>query len=168
MNKIIGLLAIFILLILQIAFVPHLTIFGVYPNVLLAAILVFATMRSGRWVFLFAFLSGIALDIFSSRAFGLYTFSFILLVWLIEYVGKNTFKATDLSGQISILALSCVFFSALVFFLIKIFYWFNLGQNISFWGELLKVGSVEIMLNFVLAGLALMIFKKSHGLLAAI
>src|SRR4030066_510575 len=163
MNKIIGFLVIFMLLVLQIAFVPHMSLFGVYPNFLLAAILIFAVMRGGIWVFLFAFFSGAALDIFSSQAFGIYTLSFILLVWLIEFVGKNLFKATDFSGQISILALSCTLFSFLTPLFIKNFYWLGLGQNIGFWDNLLRIGLLEIMLNFVLAMLGLMLFKKTHA-----
>jgi rod shape-determining protein MreD len=142
--------------------------FGVYPDILLAAILIFAVMRGGKWVFLFAFFSGVALDIFSSREFGIYTLSFVLLVWLVQFIGKNVFKATDFSGQISILACACALFSVLNLFLIKNFYWLGLGQNIPFWDNLLKIGLLEIMLNFVLAVVGLMIFKKTNGLFAAI
>lgn len=163
MNKIIGFLIIFAFLVLQIAFVPHMSFFGVYPDILLAAILVFAVMRGGRWVFLFAFFSGVALDIFSSRAFGIYTLSFVLLVWLVQFIGKNVFKATDFSGQISILACACILFSVLNLFLIKNFYWLGLGQDTSFWDNFLRVGLLEIALNFVLAVLGLMILKKVHA-----
>jgi len=168
MNKIIGFLVIFAFLILQIAFVPQMSFFGVYPNILLAAILVFSVMRGGHWVFVFAFFSGAALDIFSSQAFGVYTLGFVLLAWLVQFIGKNVFKATDFSGQIFILACACALFSVLNFFLIKNFYWLGLGQNISFWDNFLKIGLLEIMLNFVLAAVALMIFKKTNGLFAAI
>jgi rod shape-determining protein MreD len=168
MNKIIGILLIFVFLLLQIALVPHFSFFAVQANILLAAIIVFALMRSGQWVYVFAFFSGLALDVFSSRPFGIYAMSFVLLVWLIQFVGKNIFRASDFSGQASIAILSCAFFSLICPFLIKIFYWLGLGQNISFWDNLFRIGLPEIILNFILAILGLIIFKKTYGLFARI
>jgi len=168
MNKIIGFLSIFVLLILQIAFLPHFPIFYVFPNILLAAIIAFAIIRGGRWVFVFALFSGLALDIFSNHAFGIYALDFVLLAWLIQFIGKNIFKAADFFGQISILACACVIYSFLNLFLIKIFYWLGLGQNISFWINFLRVGLLEIILNLILAVLGLAILKKVYGLFAGI
>ena len=163
MNKILSILLIFLLLILQIAFMPHLAIFGVFPDILLAAIIFFAVLKGGELVFLFAFFSGLALDVFSSRAFGIYALNFVLVTWLIQFIGKNVFKATDFSGQISIIACACSLFSILNLFLIKNFYWLGLGQNISFWSNFLRVGLLEIILNFALAVLGLAIFKKVYA-----
>lgn len=163
MNKIIGFLSIFVLLILQVAFLPHLSVFHIFPNILLAAIMVLAIIRGGRWIFIFAFFWGLALDIFSNHAFGIYALDFVLLTWLIQFIGKNIFKAADFFGQISILACACAVFSLLNFFLIKIFYWLGVGQNISFWINFLKVGLLEIIFNFILAVLGLVILKKAYA-----
>ncbi|OIO47576.1 MAG: rod shape-determining protein MreD [Parcubacteria group bacterium CG1_02_40_82] len=168
MNKIIVFLLFFMLLILQVAFVPRFSVFNVYPNILLIAILVFAIMRHNNRTLLFALFFGLALDIFSSWPFGIYALDFVILAWLIQFIGKNFFRATDFFGQTSIIALSCVLFSVLNFFLIKNFYWLGLGQNIAFWDNLLRIGLLEIILNFVLAVAGLMIFKKINGLFTTI
>jgi rod shape-determining protein MreD len=113
MNKIIASIFIFLLLILQVAFMPHLAFFGVFPDILLAAMMILAVLRGGKWVFILSLLSGLALDVFSNHPFGIYALDFILLTWLTEYVGKNIFRATDISGQVSLLALACVVFTSL-------------------------------------------------------
>jgi len=168
MNKIIASIFIFLLLILQVAFMPHLAFFGVFPDILLAAMMILAVLRGGKWVFILSLLSGLALDVFSNHPFGIYALDFILLTWLTEYVGKNIFRATDISGQVSLLALACVVFTSLNLSLIKVFYWLGLGNDLAFWHNFLVIGLLEISYNFVLAVLGLIIFKKIHGLFAAI
>lgn len=168
MNKIIVFLLFFTLLILQVAFVPHFSVFNVYPNILLVAILVFAIMRHNNRVLLFALFFGFALDIFSSRPFGIYALNFVVLAWLIQFIGKNVFRAADFFGQISIIACACCVYSILNLFLIKNFYWLGLGQNVSFLYNLFRIGLLEIMLNFLFGVIALLAYKKIHGLLARI
>lgn len=168
MNKIIIFLLFFALLILQVSFVPHFSVFNVYPNILLIAILVFAIMRHSNQALLLALFFGLALDIFSSRPFGIYALIFVVLAWLIQFIGKNIFKAADFFGQISIIACACGVYSFLSLFFIKNFYWLGLGQNISFWYNFLHIGLLEIMLNFIFGIIALLVYKKIHGLLARI
>ncbi len=172
MKKIITFLLFFSLVIFQLTIVPYLTVFSVYPNILIGAVLIFAIFKNSNWVLLWALLAGLMLDFFSSLPLGIYSLNFILIAWLAMFVGRNIFKITDLLGQVSLLLLGCFLFSFLNIFLIKVFYWFGLSElslpfSFVFWRTVLP----EIILNSLSALAIFIIFKifalkpaKNYGL----
>jgi len=158
----------FVLLILQIAFMPRLAIFSVTPNLVLAGILAYTSQLNKNSIFIFAGFLGLALDFFSGLPFGIWTINFVVTVWSIETIGKNFFKSADFSGQAFLIAGACIFFSIFQFFLIKVFFWLGLGTNQSFWRDILQIGLREIPLNIAVSLLFLILNKKIYGLLARI
>lgn len=155
-----------LLLVLQLTLLPRLNLFSIFPNILLAVILVLALAPDEKTALLWAFVAGFLLDIFSSLPFGIYILSFILLVWLIRVAGKNIFKVTDFSGQIFLVIFASFVYSIFVFGLIKIFYWLRAGTEFYFWSGFFRVGLLEICLNIIATIIVLIAVRKLHGLSA--
>ncbi len=153
----------FVLAILQIAIMPRLAIFGVFPNLALAGILAYASQVNKKSIFIFAGFMGLALDFFSGLPFGIWIINFLITVWLFEAIGKNFFRSADFSGQAFLIAGACIFFSIFQFFLIKVFAWLGQGINQSFWQDILRVGLREFLLNFAISLLFLLLIKKLHA-----
>lgn len=168
MPKIIILFLFFILLLLQLTIMPRLSIFNVFPNILLAAMLIFVVIRGGRLTLFLGLAAGLLMDLFSSLPFGTYSLSFILVAWLAQFIGRNVFKITDLSGQVSLIALGSFFCSFLVILIVKISYWLGLySYDFSFWFNFIKIVLPEFILNFLLTLILLLFvkaFRKAHGL----
>lgn len=156
----------FIFFVLQLTLMPRLTVFGVSGNILLAAILVFAIKSSGNWVLVAAFLSGLALDLFSALPFGVWVISFSVTVWLIGAVGKKNFKSSDFSGQAILISLACLLFSVFGVFLPHFFSWIGFAQNSEIFKNILKIILPEFILNAILALIFILFYK--NGLRARI
>ncbi|MFH0852479.1 MAG: rod shape-determining protein MreD [bacterium] len=158
----------FLLLIFQLAFAPRLNIFGVSPNFLFAAALILVIKKDTPSVLVWALAVGLALDLFSSEAFGVYSLSFVFVGWLASVLGKNILKMTDLFGQATLIVLACTTFSILNIFLIKFFYWVSSGSQVYFWFALWRIVPLEVALNILFSFAMLLIYKKINGLLIRI
>lgn len=165
MSKIIILFLFFILLLLQLTIMPRLSVFNVFPNILLATLLVSIIIRGGRLTLFLGLAAGLMMDLFSNLPFGSYLLSFILIAWLSQFIGRNIFKITDLSGQVSIIALGSFFCGFLIFLIVKISQWLGLSlYDFSFWSSFIKIALPEFILNTLLALILLFLIKKAHGL----
>lgn len=164
MRRFIIFLVLLFFFIFQLTLMPRLTVFGVFPNILLAAILVLAAKSSENFSLIAAFLSGLGLDFFSGLPFGVWAISFAVLVWLIQTIGKSFFKNSDLFGQICLIGGALMFFIFFLPFLIKFFSWFGLGVNLSFWQNILRRGWMGFILNFILVLILLLALNQFYGL----
>jgi rod shape-determining protein MreD len=142
---------------------PRLTIFGAFPNILVAVILIFAILKNSRLIFFTSFLAGVMLDVFSILPFGVYTMSLSLVSWLIHFVGKDIFRAKDLFGQFFLIFCASIAYSFLFFFFLKFFFWIKLGPDFSFFVNFSRAGLPEIGLNILLSWLFLAVFRKSRS-----
>jgi len=168
MQKTIIFIFFFILLILQITVVPRISIFNVFPNIVLAAVLVIAAVKNDNSGFFAAIAAALILDFFSSRPFGVYLLSFIITVWLAQSLGRNIFKSTDFSGQFPLFLCASLVYSFLYLFLNKIFQWLGMGASISFWSDFLRTGLLEAGENAIVSLIFLILYKKIHGLFVRI
>ena len=166
-QKIIIFLIIFLFLIFQITLMPYFSLFNVFPNVLLALILCLGIIKNNRAVLLLAMAGGLMLDFFSSLPFGIYTVNFVLLVWLMQLIGRNILKITDLSGQILLIVIMCFIYSLFNILSVKIFHWLGLSLlSLSFWANFSKIGLREFIFNAFLTLITLFFVKKLYGLFA--
>ncbi len=166
MRKLFFILSFLFLLVLQLTIMPRLIIFGVFPNILLAAILFFVIKKDGHWPIVVAFTAGLAMDFFSSSPLGIYSLAFILVAWLAIHLGKGFFKINTFSGEMSLVAAACFSYSVLVIFFTEFFNWFGAGPVMNFWPSLLKVILPEFILNSIMALIFVLLLKKIYGLFA--
>lgn len=168
MRKIFIFLLLFFLLAIQIAIVPYFNFFGIKANILLAAILSFVVFKKTKSILIWAAVAGLIIDFFSALPFGLYCLTFILVVWLIDFIGRSIFKANEFWGQLALMFCGSIVFSILFILLLKIFNWLGLGAGTSgqilFWRAVL----LEIGLNTLLGVAALFAIKKIYGLFSRI
>jgi len=166
MSKIIVLFLFFILLILQLTIMPRLIVLDVFPNILLAAFLAFVIIiRSDKLSLLLGLVVGLMMDLFSSLPFGIYSLSFVFIAWFSQFIWKNIFKITDLSGQIYIISLGSFFYNLLILLMLKIFQWLSLFQkDFSFLPIFIKIALPEFILNALVAIIFLFSIRKVYGL----
>lgn len=72
---------------LQVGVAPYLSVFGIKPDLMLLMLLVVALRWIEPWLFVYAALAGLALDVFSHGVLGVYGLSFFLVSFLARYVG---------------------------------------------------------------------------------
>lgn len=168
MQKIIIFFIVFVLFVLQITIVPRFQIFGAIPSILFAALLAFVLVSGNKLILIYALIAGLLLDFFSSAGFGIYSFGFVIVIWLAEFVGKIIFRVTSLSGQIALAAGGALSYSFISVIVIKIFQWLGGQPPIALWPSLIRIYLVEFILNFVFTLIFLFIIKKLHGLRARI
>ncbi|MBI4708798.1 MAG: rod shape-determining protein MreD [Candidatus Portnoybacteria bacterium] len=166
MRKITIFLFLFILAVLQISIVPRLSIFNVFPNILLASILSISIIKEDKSIIFFAFVAGLLMDFLSGLPFGINALNFVFTLWAAKFIGRNIFKTTDLFGQASLIIFACFLYSALNIILLEVFHLFGLGLEIPSWLNLLRIGLAELILNSLLAIIILIIAKKTYGFLA--
>lgn len=77
---------------LQLTLVPFASIAGVKPNLLLLTVLLIALRWQEPWLFVYAALAGLALDVFSHGVVGVYGISFFLISLLALYAGRSVYE----------------------------------------------------------------------------
>lgn len=147
---------------------PRLSVFGVFPNILLATIIIFSILKEKQSALLISFLAGLMLDVFSHLPFGIYTLNFVFICWLVQFVGNNFFRVRDFFGQIFLIFSASIAYSLLFFLSLKVFFWVGINPNIAFLANFSRIGLPEAGLNILASLLILIIFKKTHGLFARI
>jgi len=163
MQKVFLFLIIFFLVILQIGLFPRLKILTVSPNILFVFAAVFAVYQEEKTSLFWAALAGLALDVFSRQPFGFYSLSFLIVVWLINSVGKTFFRIADFFGRAFLLTCASVVYAVLNVFLLKIFAWLKMGLVISIGLAIWPTLALELLLNVALIIIIMLVVDKYYG-----
>lgn len=164
MKKLIIILIFFLLLILQLTIMPRISIFNVFPNILLAAVLVIVMMREDNLAVYLALFAGMAMDLFSNMSLGVYSLSFVVIAWSAHFLGKNIFRNTDFFGRATLTICSIFVYNFFLIFIVKIFAWFGFGNGLEFKNSIFKIALPEFILTSLTALILLFLFQKIHGL----
>ena len=92
-----GLLALFIIALMQSTLLNYFRIFNVKPDAILAALVIFVAFFNLRWSVSFAFLGGVFRDIFSILPFGLNTSLCILWIILAKQISRRLSMENELT-----------------------------------------------------------------------
>ncbi len=111
---------IFLAVILQITFLSKTTIFGVIPNLVLLLIICQSAIKGHKEGFLWAFLGGFLLDLFSKVYFGIWTLSFLFIAYIISFIVKKFLGKVGLLSIIIISVFSTIFFDLIFLSVIKV------------------------------------------------
>lgn len=103
-KQIYGVLILFIVAVLQATLLNYFRIFNIKPDVILIALIVLVPFFSLRWSVIFAFLSGVFRDIFSSLPFGINVI--LCIIWVI--VAKEISRRLSIEHKLVRSAIPCL------------------------------------------------------------
>lgn len=93
---------------LQLTVIPLLEIWGTKPNLALATVLVMGIYWMEPWLFFYATLLGLAMDVFSHGILGIYGISFFCVSFLARMTGVSIYENSFLFGLSGVFGLSLV------------------------------------------------------------
>ncbi len=117
------LIILFLLLaaILQTTIIPFLSIQGAAPNLILIFTLILTLLSGFRAVWLYIFLGGLFLDLFSGLPFGLVAASLIGANYFVDWLGNNIFSGVKFGVKVVLIALGILAFNLFLNILIGFF-----------------------------------------------
>lgn len=142
----IGFIIIFILVLLslQIGIFPHLTIAGVFPNLILLVILSLSILQGWKKTLPWTIVGGLFLDFYSlTSILGVSVISLLVVSYLAYFLSQNIFKKASLSS-LALNFLIVIFVYSLC--LAILFSIFSIGFNFRFLGFV-----VGIIYNLILS-----------------
>ncbi len=98
-------LALFFVAILQVTFVPKLSIYGVFPNLMLVVIIFKSLFKDYREIFIWSLAGGLILDVFSATPFGVFTLSFLIVSFIINFLSRNIWTSENVGLVVMIIVL---------------------------------------------------------------
>jgi len=98
-------LALFFVAILQTTFMPKLSIYGVFPNLMLIVIIYKSLFKEYKEIFIWPLVGGIVLDVFSATPFGVFTLSFLIVSLIINFLSRNIWTSENVGLVVVIVVL---------------------------------------------------------------
>lgn len=86
-------LALGIAALVQVSLLPVLSVAGVYPNITLVVIVVWALLRGARAAVVWALIAGLWLDLLSGRAFGGYMLGLVIVAYVAGLGSRTVYRA---------------------------------------------------------------------------
>lgn len=120
MNKnILTIILIITLGLLQILFMPILSIYSSVPNLILIGVIILILLDFEKEAFLLAGLDGLLFDLFLPTIFGIVTIYLILAVFILRYLVKKVFPSINISVVAGITFAFSVILSILIILILK-------------------------------------------------
>lgn len=129
---------------LQVTLVPHLSIRGVKPDLMLMAVVSWSLLRGAREGIAWGAMGGLVLDIFSGGPFGIFTLSLTLAGFLTGVGEINVFRGSVL------LPGAIIIFATLAYNLVLLLLLRILGWPITWGIHLLRILLLAILWNVLL------------------
>ena len=92
----------FSLALLQTTVMPHITVLGVHPDLVLMAVVAWSVLRGSKEGMVWALIGGVVMDLFSAAPFGISTLT-LLIVGFASGLGQASFFRIDLLVPIVII-----------------------------------------------------------------
>jgi rod shape-determining protein MreD len=129
---------------IQSTVMPHLTLWGVKPDLMLLVIISWSLLRGAREGVIWGFIGGLCLDLFSGAPFGLSALA-LLIVSFFSGLGEATVFRTHV-----ILPLATVFFSSLIYDFIFLLVLKTLGWPVVWLDSFVRLVLPASLLNVLL------------------
>lgn len=98
-------LTLFFVAILQVTFMPKLSIYGVFPNLMLVVIIYKSLFKDYKEIFIWPLAGGLVLDVFSATPFGVFTLSFLIVSLIINFLSRNIWTSENIGLVVVIIVL---------------------------------------------------------------
>lgn len=150
-----------ILLLISVALIqstvmPHLTLWGVKPDLMLLVVISWSLLRGAREGIIWGFIGGLCLDLFSAAPFGLSALA-LLIVSFLSGLGEATVFRTHI-----ILPLATVFFASLIYDFIFLLVLNVLGQPVVWLDSFIRLALPASLLNVLLMPLVYPAMRWLH------
>ena len=133
--------------VIQATVIPHLTIWGVFPDLPLLAVVSWTLLRGAREGLVWGFIAGMAMDLFSGAPFGAATLALMAAGFLSGF-GEATVFRTHVA-----LPLVTMFLATIVYDLIFLFVVRFSGSAVTWLDSLLRIILPSAVLNALLTPL---------------
>lgn len=154
------LLSLFLAVILQVSFLPFLSVFGLSLNLVLVLVVFLISQRDFKKYWPAIIFTGLVLDIFSALPFGVISLSLVLTAYFIERLKKDVFGSINLGLVMGLMALGHLFYSLLLMALTKLF---QFDLSVGWVYNLIYLVPGEIILSIIFASFIFYVFKKIPG-----
>jgi rod shape-determining protein MreD len=145
-----------VLALLQSTTMPHITVLGVHPDLMLMAVASWSLLRGAEEGMLWALIGGIALDLFSGARFGVATLSLLIVGFLSSLGQRNVFRL-DLVLPILVIPLATLVYNGVTLALLDV-----LGWPVH-WGEsLVRVILPCVLVNTLGMPIVYLILRVLH------
>jgi rod shape-determining protein MreD len=141
---------------LQATIMPHLAVWGVFPDLPLIVVVSWSLLRGPREGMTWGFVAGIAVDIFSGAPFGAATLS-LTLIGLLSGLG-----ATSALRARVILPIATVFISTLLYSLFLMLIFQLTGRFVPWLDNLLRTVLPSAVLNALLTPVIIELLRVVH------
>jgi rod shape-determining protein MreD len=141
---------------IQSTVMPHLTLWGVKPDLMLLVVISWSLLRGTREGIVWGFIGGFCLDLFSGAPLGLSALA-LLIVSFFSGFGEATVFRTHV-----ILPLATVFFASLTYDLIFLLVFKMLGWSVAWLDSFIRIVLPASLLNVLLTPLVYPTMRWLH------
>jgi rod shape-determining protein MreD len=110
------------LALLQSTVMPKITLLGVHPDLLLMAVTSWSLLRGSEEGMLWALIGGVALDLFSSAPFGVYSLA-LLLIGFAAGLGQRNMLRIDILAPVLVIPLSTLVYVLVTMAMLSVLGW---------------------------------------------
>jgi rod shape-determining protein MreD len=146
-----------VLALLQSSLVPHFAVRGIFPSVVLIAVVDWGILRGSDQGMLWAFVAGVFVDLFSGFPFGTSTVALVIIASLVS-LGEGTFIRTH-----ALLPLATVFGATLMYYLIALFVLQSAQQPVDWFGVLRYIAVPAAVYNAILNIVGYPLMRRLEG-----
>jgi rod shape-determining protein MreD len=153
MNIYLTLAIVFVLGLLQSTLMPHITIWGVHPDLVLMVVTSWSLLRGAQEGMLWALLGGIACDLFSGGTFGVCTLP-LLLVSFASSLGESNVFRFDLLIPILVIPLATLVYNGIIMVLLGL-----LGWPVAWGDDLVRIIFPAMLVNTLAMPLVYLVMR---------
>ena len=151
MRNFIGFIILLLAVIIQVSFLPHLTVLNLAPNLVLALLIIWAFLRPPEQSVIWAIIGGLFLDIFSVSTFGTFTLLCVLITFSISFIKKNFISDINFLFKILIAFLGFLSFNIVYFLINKLLVLVHLESTaLNTIDYLFKITPLEIFYSLII------------------
>jgi len=151
---------------LQVAFLPHFTLYQAIPNLVLAVLVSWCILESYNQAYILALLGGIVLDLYSGTLFGIHTTTLVCVALIIYLITQHFLNKDDLLSRLLIIILATLGYQFIFLgftFLAKLLH--SVDYSIPLSNQYFYFLLWQILVNAIVLLIIFPMIKASHNFL---
>ena len=141
---------------LQTTVMPHLAVWGVFPNLPLLFVVDWGLLRGSREGLIWGFIAGVAVDLFSGAPFGAATLS-LILAGSLAGLGQAIVYRAHIALPLLAMFLATILYELCFLLVVRI-----AGYQVTWWESLIQIILPSALLNTLLTLLVLPLLRVLH------
>ena len=139
-----------LIIFIQLSIAPRISFLGALPNIILLIVICWLIMDETKRAFLWSFLFGLLVDIYSGGYFGAVALSLLLTIGGMFLVKNRLISSNDLYSRIGIVAISTFLFGLINIGIISVYNFFISQQILNIDVKIIYLIILEIIFNIIL------------------